>query len=687
MNAKQTIFCISFFSFFLLYASASRAEEIVTILRGVTVLQNSNGATLESVEISAAFCECVGENPTFSDEYGLFQFEIKGKEPGETVELKVKKEGYEVVNQNDLTVYLRKNPDDTVKIVMCPAGERDRIALRFYHIVAENVRVQEPDAKTADAVIAFAQEFTKTLAEKNLDDMSPEYRKAIEFFQSGDIEKAKNAFDDAKMTEELRNAQEELRKAQEKLRQLENAAPPNAPQSEMLAPYPLVASIGNLAGIVGVPAQDDAALKAAQEAERRAKDDLRKSVENYMLKARLCVTDLQFDDAEKYYRIATDADPENFDNLHEFALYLYKQNQFLKALPLYKKALTLAKDDGYLAKTLNNLGLLYIDLNKYDNAADTFERARDIYEDLAAANPQTYRPDVARTLNNLGILHANVNEYEKATDAYERALAIFEDLAAANPQTYCPYVAATLHNLGNLYRDLNEYAKADDALDRALTIREELAAANPQTYRPDLAATLDNLGVLYQDSNDYANAYERALAIYEDLAAANPQTYRPYVATTLNNLGVLYDDLNEYAKAADAYKRALAIREDLAAANPQTYRPDVAMTLNNLGVLYWNQNQYTKAADAYKRALTIREDLAAANPQAYELDLCSTMLNLSYLHQMLYERDPQPMHKTEGLTLAERALGILQKYQDIPRAQDLLRKANRRKAFFEQAGE
>ena len=590
MNAKQTIFRIGLASFFLLYASTSRAEEISTILRGVTVLQNSNGATLENVEISAAFCECVGENPTFSDEYGLFQFEIKGKAPGETVELKVKKEGYEVVNQDDLTPYLRKNPDDLVKIVLCPAGERDRTALRFYNIVAENVRAQEPDAKTAEAVIAFAQEFTKTLAEKNLDDMSSEYRKAIELFQSGDIEKAKDALDDAKLAEDLR-------KALERIRQLENAAPPNAPQSEMLAPYPLVASVGDLAGIVGVSAQEDADLRAAQEAERRAKEELRKSVENYMLKARLCVTDLQFDDAEKYYRIATDADPEDFENLHEFALYLHRQNQFLRALPLYEKALTLAKDDGYIAKTLNNLGLLYNALNEYDNAAD----------------------------------------------AYERALAICEKFVANNTSTYKSKLAETLDNLGNLYSDLNDYNKASEFYERALIIREELASTNPTVYKPDMA-------------------------------------------TTLNNWAGLYWSQNQYDKAADFLKRALQIREELAVSNPQIYQPYLANTLNNLGNLYSDLKDYTKATNAYERALAIRERLAADNPQAYELDLCMTMVNMSYLYQILYERDPKQTYKIEGLALAERAIKILQKYPDIPQAQEDLDRANFRKAFFEQAG-
>jgi len=53
---------------------------------------------------------------------------------------------------------------------------------------------------------------------------------------------------------------------------------------------------------------------------------------------------------------------------------------------------------------------------------------------------------------------------------------------------------------------------------------------------------------------------------------------------------------------------------------------------------------------------------------------------------MQYQRDQQPEYITKGLALAERAIGILQKYPTIPRAQQYLIFAKLRKAFFEQAG-
>ena len=105
-----------------------------------------------------------------------------------------------------------------------------------------------------------------------------------------------------------------------------------------------------------------------------------------------------------------------------------------------------------MATTLNDLANLYKDKNNYPAAEAGYKRALEIYERLAANNPQTYEPDLALTLNNLANLYYHKNDYPAAEAAYKRALEICERFAANNPQTYEPYVAGTLNNLGFLYK-------------------------------------------------------------------------------------------------------------------------------------------------------------------------------------------------------------------------------------------
>ena len=56
------------------------------------------------------------------------------------------------------------------------------------------------------------------------------------------------------------------------------------------------------------------------------------------------------------------------------------------------------------------------------------------------------------TLNNLALLYSDIQRLSDSEQAYQEALAIYRQLARDNPQNYLLYVAGTLNNLGILYR-------------------------------------------------------------------------------------------------------------------------------------------------------------------------------------------------------------------------------------------
>ncbi|MEO0639035.1 MAG: tetratricopeptide repeat protein, partial [Bacteroidota bacterium] len=363
-------------------------------------------------------------------------------------------------------------------------------------------------------------------------------------------------------------------------------------------------------------------LKGDQERLLHIKEEneeaLRINANEFLVKAQTTAVDYEnpnrFEDTCRYYEASIQSE-ENKDNLFGYAYFLADHNQNKEAQHHYERYLGLFKSSlsqGRLATALNNLGILHKDRNEYPQAEQAYQEALETYRQLAAANPQTYLPDVAMTLNNLGILHWKRNDYSQAEQAYQEALEIKRQLAADNPQTYLPDVAMTLNNLGILHWKRNDYSQAEQVLKEALEIGRQLAADNPQTYLPDLSDTLIALGNLQSDRNEYSEAeksYQEALKIRRKLAIPNPQVHLPRVAMTLNNLGVLHYNRNEYPQAEQAYQEALEIRRQLTAGNPQTYLPDVAQTLNNLGVLHYNRNEYPQAEQAYQEALEIRRQL------------------------------------------------------------------------------
>ena len=101
-------------------------------------------------------------------------------------------------------------------------------------------------------------------------------------------------------------------------------------------------------------------------------------------------------------------------------------------------------------------------------------------------------PQVARTLNNLGALYVDMGDREQALEHYQRSLLIKEvptSLSRLMPTRPLspnrvafflqqklgadhPEVANTLHNMAAVYEDRHEYVDALELYQRALKIRE-----------------------------------------------------------------------------------------------------------------------------------------------------------------------------------------------------------------------
>jgi len=614
------------FAFLLIIATAYDASAEVE-LRGAVRKNRPGGPPLAGVEISS-----LKTNPFETTNSGQFVLEFPYKpEQEKQTTLACAKNGMEVVNDMDLDVILNaKTVEMQRPILMCKEGDRDIHAAYYYRIEIEA------------AIESNYQGELKEIKEKYAEDLARKNR-AIAKLQD-ERDKAMSLSEDyaQKFTDVRRETASELYKEAYRLFQA-----------------------GDIKGALAV--LDDARM---EEARRRAREEMEKSIETYMLKARLLVMDFQFEKAEKFYRIAIEDGPDKFENIFEFALYMQKQNKHFDALELYQDALAVAerkRSEEQIADVMNNLGALQSDLNDYPSAEKSFQRALEIREKLARENPNAYLPYVANTLNNLGVFYWNRNDYPSAEKSYQRALEIYEKLARENPNTYLPYVANTLNNLGVFYWNRNDYPSAEKSYQRALEIREKIARENPNTYLPDVAMTLNNLGVFYWNLNDYPSAeksYQRALEIREKIARENPNTYLPDVAMTLNNLGVFYRNLNDYPSAEKSFQKALEIREKLARENLNTYLPDVAMTLNNLGLFYVDLNDYPSAEKSFQRALEIREKIARENPNTYLPDVAMTLNNLGVFYRNLNDYPSAEKSFQRTIKISQK---FLQKNPDNPK--------------------
>jgi tetratricopeptide (TPR) repeat protein len=114
---------------------------------------------------------------------------------------------------------------------------------------------------------------------------------------------------------------------------------------------------------------------------------------------------------------------------------------------------------------LYNLGSLYVDQGKLDEAEKMYQRALQGYE-KAWGPGHTSTLD---TVNNLGALYADQGKLDEAEKMYQRALQGYEKaLGLENVTRYRPALN-TMQNLGNLFADQGRLDEAKEMYSRAYT--------------------------------------------------------------------------------------------------------------------------------------------------------------------------------------------------------------------------
>jgi class 3 adenylate cyclase/tetratricopeptide (TPR) repeat protein len=323
------------------------------------------------------------------------------------------------------------------------------------------------------------------------------------------------------------------------------------------------------------------------------------------------------------------------------ACYLRERGEYATAEVVAKRGLAiqeraLGSDHPDVARSLNNLGIVYWQQGRYSEAESVHLRELGIEE--TALGPG--HPELARSLNNLANVYRDQARFAEAESLYARALAIWE--TALGPDH--PLVAIGLNNLANVYHDQARYADEEPLHMRAVAIREK--ALGPDDLQ--IAFSLTNLANLYQLQERYADAEPlnlRSLAIRE--RALGPD--HSHVAMSLNILALMCASQGRYGEAESHHRRALAIREK--AFGPDG--PDVGQSLNNLADLYCLQGRYADAEPLLTRALSIRE--RALGPDHPEF--AESLSNLANVYRGQGRYDEAEPVLLRVLAIREKSLG------------------------------
>jgi tetratricopeptide (TPR) repeat protein len=188
-----------------------------------------------------------------------------------------------------------------------------------------------------------------------------------------------------------------------------------------------------------------------------------------------------------------------------------------------------------VASIHNNLGAVYMNTDRFADAASHFQSARDVM--VTRLGPR--HPHAITTLNNLAGVAEEAGDLERAEVLRRDVLA---QLAGVVPE-WSVHRRMALKNLGTLLVKTGDYEEAETHLNESLNLRRMFLPAP----HPKIASTLSGLGELYRARQ----RWDEAVAVYREALEMRKATTPDHVQTVMMQLY-----LGDALRGAGAYEEA-----------------------------------------------------------------------------------------------------------------------------------
>ena len=289
------------------------------------------------------------------------------------------------------------------------------------------------------------------------------------------------------------------------------------------------------------------------------------------------------------------------------------------------------------AKVLNDLGVLFWRLGKYDEAKSMLIEARDLIKELYGEN----HISMAICFNNLGLVYEDLNDGNEALRYLELSYELKLGLGNVDK------LAVVMNNLANLNDKTGlDEEKARTYFENALEIKEDMMEIKDH---PSIAITLNNLAVFYANKGDF----EKATGFMEKEKKISENLSNESYIISLNNLayinaqkGALYDAQNFYISASLILAKQFKMRTPLA-----------ATIFANYASLLYQMADYKNAASMLERCLEIKLEVLGPNHQSY----AASAHNLGEIYLQLERYDDAIKHLIRSLEIKETFMGSYDK--------------------------
>lgn len=557
---------------------------------GLVLLMNSGKTPLADVEISAP-----GADPVLSAANGWYTLEFKSKSNGDFARISVQKPGYEVVNGTAL-YHSDLNPDNTIYVIMCPAGEMERrlndLAERHEKPLKQvyqdqTARFQADPVTHADTLARLEmayyarldalRNFNDNLVTTNLDDVSDLRREAMTLYEQGSIDAAIALLEEQRISTPLKGA------------------------------------------------------------------DGRDSVDGYQTtwawidKASLYAIKGDLPNAKDCYRKAIAVDTSDGDPMMRFAYFLNSQGQYDEVEALYTAAFQRIEKPDFKGIILMNLGAFYKNSGNIESSEKSYQAALQLYRGLSLDNPEAFRYLEAEALINLGELYYAARRMNDAETVFGEALVVYRQLLQTYPKDYQARLAYTLYYLALSQHALQKLQEAERAYQESRNLYAALAGEDP-AFLANHASLSYHLGIFYEQNQQAAEAlaaYQMAVEEYRVVAAQGNGDVLYYLAESLSSMGEIYYKQRRFLEAEKAYREAFDAYRAAPVIDPDQRRLDLAVTLFNLGNARNDLQKYAEALTAYTESIALFRQLATDYPDQFNADCADALFNLGNVYLAL----------------------------------------------------
>jgi len=655
--------------------STAQANKTSTYFYGRVLFFSSNKSPAVKVQISDAQYSANNVRTLTSGEFVL-EYPVKVKPPGSNIQLAVDTVNtryglLEIVNKEVLTTVPPINQSAPLEIIVCPKGQRNVIAARYYHVIQnsnneELARKQhEFDQLSLQQIKDYRKiaELSAMIGRLQMENDSVKiYKEAYHFaninkdFASANVVKYLNLLDQGKSIQVAREALDKDEAAAELtegyieknagLTKIKNAIEVLAIRAD--ASYSIFDygdAIGCLNTIIKISETNGASEK---------------ELAGWYAKIGNILSDNgdyngAAENEQKALTMSEKFLSENSDKLaiiiSDLALIYQHQHKYDDALRLQKRDLAIREhyqDTAVIAMGIScdNIAVTYTNKNDYASAL-TYEtraitlrlRVRDTF-------------GLAHSYNNLSSVYHGLHQIDTALKYEKKSLALFLTL----PDEGHGYLATIYANLAKLSNDLQQYQEGLDYAQKAIRINEAMMSKNPSLRRLNIGYAYRFMADSYRGLRKYPQGLEvekKSLAIYESILDKTD----PRLAELYSDLSLSYGTRLDFENALIYQTKAVAILETH---GNESYADDLGDGYMKVAVLYNFSKNYPQAlafvdkAKLFARAHTPGMDDLYRDVEKFELEVKtnfgdSLMSAKNYRQAITYYQFVLAKHKTQTL--------------------------------------